>query len=43
MGLLGETLGTLASAIAAAVQAKRIVYGGGTLRRPVAGSITTSI
>jgi type II pantothenate kinase len=45
MGLLGETLGTLASAVAAAVQAKRVVYGGGTLRnnpplRKVLGAYT---
>lgn len=31
-GMLGETLGTLASAMAAALQARRIVYGGGSLR-----------
>lgn len=31
-GMLAETLGTLASAMAAALGATRIVYGGGTLR-----------
>ena len=32
IGMLAETVGTLASAIAAATQARRILYGGGTLR-----------
>ena len=32
VGLVAETVGTLASAVAAAVQARRILYGGGTLR-----------
>ena len=30
--MVAETVGTLASAVAAAVQARRILYGGGTLR-----------
>jgi type II pantothenate kinase len=32
VGMVAETVGTLASAVAAAVQARRILYGGGTLR-----------
>lgn len=32
IGMVAETVGTLASAVAAVVQARRIIYGGGTLR-----------
>jgi type II pantothenate kinase len=32
IGMIAETVGTLASAVAAALHARRIIYGGGTLR-----------